>query len=88
MLLSMIEEIYLGIIHFTAIANDVGTELIFSRQVIAYGRPGDALLALSTSGNSRNIIEALARHLHANTVRLDGPSGATGSIIHRPTSPA
>jgi len=44
----------------TAIANDVGTELIFSRQVIAYGRPGDALLALSTSGNSRNIIEALA----------------------------
>jgi D-sedoheptulose 7-phosphate isomerase len=44
----------------TAIANDVGTELIFSRQVIAYARTGDALLALSTSGNSRNIIEALA----------------------------
>ena len=44
----------------TAIANDVGTELIFSRQVIAYGRTGDTLLALSTSGNSRNIIEALA----------------------------
>jgi D-sedoheptulose 7-phosphate isomerase len=44
----------------TAIANDVGTENIFSRQVIAYGRRGDALLALSTSGNSRNVIEALA----------------------------
>ena len=44
----------------TAIANDVGTEMIFSRQVIAYGRRGDALLALSTSGNSRNVIEALA----------------------------
>jgi D-sedoheptulose 7-phosphate isomerase len=43
----------------TAIANDIGTEAIFSRQVIAYGRPGDALLALSTSGNSANILQAL-----------------------------
>jgi D-sedoheptulose 7-phosphate isomerase len=45
----------------TAIANDIGTEAIFSRQVIAYGRPGDVLLALSTSGNSANVIEALAQ---------------------------
>ena len=44
----------------TAIANDIGTEAIFSRQVIAHGRPGDALLALSTSGNSGNVIHALA----------------------------
>ena len=44
----------------TAIANDIGTDAIFQRQVIAHGRPGDALLALSTSGNSRNVIEALA----------------------------
>jgi D-sedoheptulose 7-phosphate isomerase len=44
----------------TAIANDIGTEAIFSRQVIAYGLVGDALLALSTSGNSANVIEALA----------------------------
>jgi len=44
----------------TAIANDIGTDAIFSRQVIAYGAGGDALLALSTSGNSRNVIEALA----------------------------
>ncbi len=44
----------------TAIANDIGPEAIFSRQVIAYGRAGDALLALSTSGNSGNIIAALA----------------------------
>jgi D-sedoheptulose 7-phosphate isomerase len=44
----------------TAIANDIGVEEIFQRQVIAYGRPGDALLALSTSGNSGNVIEALA----------------------------
>ena len=44
----------------TAIANDIGPEAIFSRQVIAYGLEGDALLALSTSGNSVNVIEALA----------------------------
>ncbi|MGI8428798.1 MAG: SIS domain-containing protein [Solirubrobacteraceae bacterium] len=44
----------------TAIANDIGTDAIFSRQVIAYGSTGDTLLALSTSGNSRNVIEALA----------------------------
>jgi D-sedoheptulose 7-phosphate isomerase len=44
----------------TAIANDIGTDAIFARQVIAYGQPGDALLALSTSGNSLNVIEALA----------------------------
>jgi D-sedoheptulose 7-phosphate isomerase len=44
----------------TAIANDVGVENIFARQVIAYGRAGDALLAISTSGNSANILAALA----------------------------
>jgi D-sedoheptulose 7-phosphate isomerase len=44
----------------TALANDIGPAAIFARQVIAYGRPGDALLALSTSGNSENVIEALA----------------------------
>jgi D-sedoheptulose 7-phosphate isomerase len=44
----------------TAIANDIGTEAIFSRQLIAHGRPGDALLAISTSGNSTNVIAALA----------------------------
>lgn len=44
----------------TAIANDIGVDAIFSRQVIASALAGDALLALSTSGNSRNVIEALA----------------------------
>jgi D-sedoheptulose 7-phosphate isomerase len=44
----------------TALANDIGTEAIFSRQVIAYGAPGDALVAFSTSGNSPNVIAALA----------------------------
>jgi D-sedoheptulose 7-phosphate isomerase len=44
----------------TAVANDVGVEAIFARQIIAYGRAGDAVLALSTSGNSLNLVAALA----------------------------
>jgi D-sedoheptulose 7-phosphate isomerase len=44
----------------TAVANDIGVEAIFARQVIAYGLEGDALLALSTSGGSSNVIAALA----------------------------
>jgi D-sedoheptulose 7-phosphate isomerase len=61
----------------TAIANDVGVELIFSRQVIAYGAPGDVLLALSTSGNSRNVIEALAegRRRNLETIAMVGYDG-------------
>jgi D-sedoheptulose 7-phosphate isomerase len=44
----------------TAIANDIGVEAMFARQIIAYGQQGDALIALSTSGNSANVIAALA----------------------------
>ena len=44
----------------TAILNDYGSERVFSRQVEALGRSGDALWAISTSGKSRNCIEAMA----------------------------
>jgi D-sedoheptulose 7-phosphate isomerase len=61
----------------TAIGNDVGTELIFQRQVIAYGREGDSLVAFSTSGNSGNVIAALAeaRRRGMATVALVGYDG-------------
>lgn len=61
----------------TAIANDIGVEAIFLRQVIAYGREGDAAIALSTSGNSVNLIEALgeARRRKLVTVALVGYDG-------------
>ena len=61
----------------TAIANDVGVEAIFARQVIAYGRAGDALVALSTSGGSGNVISALAeaRRRGLATVALVGYDG-------------
>lgn len=45
--------------NLTCVANDYGFESIFSRGVEAYGRPGDVLLAISTSGNSRNVIRAV-----------------------------
>jgi D-sedoheptulose 7-phosphate isomerase len=61
----------------TAIANDIGVEAIFSRQVIAYGAPGDVVLALSTSGNSGNVIHALAeaRRRGLVTIALVGYDG-------------
>jgi len=61
----------------TAIANDIGADAIFSRQVIAHGEHGDALLALSTSGNSRNVIEALgeARRRGLLTIAMVGYDG-------------
>jgi D-sedoheptulose 7-phosphate isomerase len=61
----------------TAIANDIGTEALFARQVIAYGGPGDALLALSTSGSSLNVIAALreARRRGLATIALVGYDG-------------
>ena len=61
----------------TAIGNDVGTEVVFQRQVIAYGEAGDVLVALSTSGNSTNLIAALveARRLGMASVALVGYDG-------------
>jgi D-sedoheptulose 7-phosphate isomerase len=61
----------------TAIANDIGTEAIFARQVIAYGLEADALLALSTSGNSDNVIAALAeaRRRGLATIAMVGYDG-------------
>ena len=44
----------------TALGNDVGFDLVFSRQVIAHGRNGDIALGISTSGNSRNLLRAFA----------------------------
>jgi D-sedoheptulose 7-phosphate isomerase len=61
----------------TAIANDVGEESIFSRQVIAHGRAQDALLAFSTSGGSRNVLAALheARRCGMLSIALVGYDG-------------
>ena len=61
----------------TACANDYGFERVFSRQVEALGRKGDLLLVLSTSGNSGNLISAVAtaRDLQMETAALLGKGG-------------
>ncbi|MFL6272249.1 MAG: SIS domain-containing protein, partial [Actinomycetes bacterium] len=61
----------------TAIANDVGVESVFARQVIAHGRAGDVVLAFTTSGGSANVIAALAeaRRRGIATIALVGYDG-------------
>ena len=61
----------------TAIANDVGTEVVFLRQLIAQAGPDDVAVAISTSGGSRNVIAALAeaRKRRLLTVALLGYDG-------------
>jgi D-sedoheptulose 7-phosphate isomerase len=67
----------------SAIANDVGTELMFVRQLIAQSRPGDVAFAFSTSGGSKNVVAALeeARRRGLLTVALLGYDG--GEIVRR-----
>lgn len=61
----------------TALANDIGPDVVFARQVIAYGRAGDVALAISTSGGSPNVVEALAeaRRRGLVTIALLGYDG-------------
>jgi len=61
----------------TSIANDYGFERLFARQIEAIGKKGDVLLALSTSGNSANIIEGIkeAKKVGIITIGLTGSSG-------------
>jgi len=61
----------------TAVANDYGYDEVFARQVAGLGRPGDVLLAITTSGNSPNVLRAVARaHQSGMTVvALTGRDG-------------
>ncbi len=61
----------------TAIGNDYGYDLTFSRQVEALGKPKDVAIGISTSGNSKNVIEAIkaARSLSLLTIGLLGGDG-------------
>jgi D-sedoheptulose 7-phosphate isomerase len=74
----------------TSIANDYAFEQIFSKQVRALGQRGDVLLAISTSGNSKNVMEAIiaAHEREMSVVALTGRGGGkmadmlTGNDIH------
>ena len=61
----------------TAIGNDYGYEHVFARELTAHARPGDVLLAISTSGNSRNVLLAIeaARKCKVSVIGLTGETG-------------
>ena len=63
--------------HLSCVGNDFGFKNVFSRGVEAFGKPGDILIALSTSGNPKNIILALrkAKFLKMKTIGLLGKDG-------------
>lgn len=63
--------------NLTAVGNDYGYDVVFSRQVEGLGRPGDVLYAISTSGNSRNVVLAMeqARKMNIRTIALTGADG-------------
>ena len=70
--------------HITCVANDYGFEEIFSRAVEAYGKKYDLLIAISTSGNSRNVINAVKK---AQEMKIEHfvLSGKTGGILNEIT---
>jgi D-sedoheptulose 7-phosphate isomerase len=68
----------------TAVANDVGFDDVFSRQIIALASPGDILLGISTSGNSENLGHAFAtaRRMKLTTIGDAGGDGGKMAQLH------
>ena len=64
----------------TAVANDTDGDLIFAQQVVGYGNPGDILIAISSSGNSRNVLDA-AITARAKGMTVIGLTGETGGKL-------
>jgi D-sedoheptulose 7-phosphate isomerase len=71
------EALHCNTSYMTAVANDYGYDVVYSRLVKAMGKPGDVLVALSTSGNSVNILKALevANDIGMITVGFTGETG-------------
>ncbi len=63
--------------HLSCVGNDYGFAYVFSRMVEAMGRPGDVLLAISTSGNSENVLNAIEA-AHARGMKVIGLTGKDG----------
>ena len=61
----------------SAIANDIDAKLVFAQQILAYGEKNDVLIAISTSGNSQNIVDAVitAKAVRLTVIALTGQSG-------------
>jgi D-sedoheptulose 7-phosphate isomerase len=64
----------------TAISNDIDANLIFAQQVAGYGKSGDILIAISTSGNAQNVVDACIT-ARAMNIKVIGLTGLTGGHI-------
>ena len=67
----------------TAFANDVDPDLVFAQQVLGYGKKGDILIGISTSGNAKNVYNALftAKTLGLKCIGLTGQSGGKMAVL-------
>ncbi|MCL4112844.1 UNVERIFIED_CONTAM: hypothetical protein GTU68_005529 [Idotea baltica] len=64
----------------SAISNDIGGDFIFAQQVLGFGRKNDVLLAISTSGNSKNVVDACIT-AKAMGIKVIGLLGETGGKV-------
>lgn len=71
------EALHVNTSYLTAVANDYHYDVVYSRLVEGIGRPGDILVAISTSGSSRNIVNAI-NMAHSTGMKTIGLTGATG----------
>lgn len=71
------EALHVNTSYLTAVANDYGYDHVFARMVEAAGRPGDVLVAISTSGNSTSVLNAIEK-ARARDMAVIGLTGATG----------
>ena len=71
--LSLVNQLALS----TAFANDVAADMVFAQQVFVYGCPGDVLFGISTSGNSKNVVNAckVAKTFGVKTIGMTGENG-------------
>ena len=71
------EALHCNSSYLTAVGNDYGYDMVFSRLLTASGKAGDVLVGISTSGNSRNIIEAykVCKEKNINIISLTGKTG-------------
>jgi D-sedoheptulose 7-phosphate isomerase len=73
------EALHVNTSYLTAVANDYSFDEVFARLVIAKGKPGDMLIGISTSGNSKNVIHAMkvAQKREMITIGLTGQNGSS-----------
>lgn len=71
------EALHVNSSYLTAVGNDYSFDVVYERMVQAAGRPGDVLVAISTSGNSKNILKAVdaATNLQMKTIGMTGAGG-------------